>query len=67
MQVLAQSLCDYYAVDHKAPQSRYHEICDGNTNANANAGSVLATIGLLIQPKADFEVRITMIPTAFAG
>ena len=63
MQVLAQSLCDYYAVDHKAPQSRYHEICDGN----ANAGSVLATIGLLIQPKADFEVRITMIPTAFAG
>ena len=57
-QVLEQSLCDYYAVDYKAPQSRYHEIC----GSNANTGSVLATIGLLLQAKADFEVRTTVIP-----
>lgn len=57
-QVLEQSLCDYYAVDYKAPQGRYHEICDGD----ADAGHVLSTISLLLEAKADFEVRTTVIP-----
>lgn len=55
---LEQNLCDYYAVDDKAPQSRYREI--GGDGADANA--VLATIGLLAQAKVDFEVRTTVIP-----
>lgn len=57
-QALEQNLCDFFAVDYKAPQRRYREIGgDG-----ADAGSVLATIGLLMQYKADFEVRTTVIP-----
>ncbi|MEA5145373.1 MAG: anaerobic ribonucleoside-triphosphate reductase activating protein [Candidatus Limiplasma sp.] len=57
-QALQQNACDYYAVDYKAPQSRYPEICGGS----ADAGCVLITIDLLLQAKAEFEVRITVIP-----
>ena len=57
-QALAQNACDYYAVDYKAPQGRYFEICGGN----ADADHVLSTIDLLLQAKAEFEVRITVIP-----
>ena len=57
-QVLEQGLCDYYAVDYKAPQGRYNEICGGN----ADAGHVLTTISLLLEASVDFEVRTTVIP-----
>ena len=57
-QALEQNLCDYYAVDDKAPQGRYHEICGGG----ADADTVLSTISLLLEANADFEVRTTVIP-----
>jgi pyruvate formate lyase activating enzyme len=56
--VLASGLCDYFAVDYKAPQKRYAEIC----GRGADAGKVLATIGLLLRASAEFEVRTTVIP-----
>lgn len=56
--ILQQALCDYIAVDYKAPCARYQEIC-GN---NADAEKVLKTINILIENKAEFEVRTTIIP-----
>ncbi|MCE5344150.1 MAG: anaerobic ribonucleoside-triphosphate reductase activating protein [Eubacteriales bacterium] len=57
-QVLDAGLCDYFAVDYKAPFRQYPEIC----GTGADAGKVLDTIGLLINAHADFEVRTTVIP-----
>jgi pyruvate formate lyase activating enzyme len=57
-QILSEELCDYFAVDYKAPASRYKEIC-GN---GANADVVLETIRLLQHHDIDFEVRTTVIP-----
>ena len=57
-QLLKIGLCDYFAVDYKAPSARYKEIC-GN---NANAETVLQTIKLLLEARTDFEVRTTVIP-----
>lgn len=57
-QTLEQNVCDYYAVDNKAPQGKYPEIC----GSNADAERVLRTIELLLEAKADFEVRVTMFP-----
>ena len=56
--LLEAGLCDYYAVDYKAPESRYEEIC----GKGAAAEPVLRTIGLLIESGAAFEVRTTVIP-----
>lgn len=56
--VLAADLCDYFAVDYKAPQSRYREIC----GVAADAAAVLRTIRLLLDYGAAFEVRTTVIP-----
>lgn len=56
--ILDASLCDYFAVDYKAPQDRYKEICGGEADGEA----VLEAIGLLLSRKADFEVRTTVIP-----
>ena len=56
--LLEEGLCDYVAVDYKAPSSRYEEIC----GAGADAASVLDTIRLLLYNKANFEVRTTLIP-----
>lgn len=57
-EVLQTGLCDYFAVDYKAPYKRYPEIC----GRGADAGKVLETIGLLMDAKADFEARVTVIP-----
>ncbi len=57
-QVLEARLCDYFAVDYKAPATEYEEIC----GKNANAGAVLETIALLLESHSDFEVRTTVIP-----
>lgn len=57
-QLLEQNLCDYYAVDYKAPSGRYQEIC----GKQADPGAVLETIRLLASHHAAFEVRTTVIP-----
>jgi pyruvate formate lyase activating enzyme len=57
-QVHASGLCDYYAVDYKAPARQYPEICGDH----ADAEKTLATIRLLQQANADFEVRTTVFP-----
>lgn len=57
-QLLQEGLCDYYAVDYKAPVKKYSEFCGDS----ANAETVLETIGLLLACHADFEVRTTVIP-----
>jgi pyruvate formate lyase activating enzyme len=56
--LLKTGLCDYFAVDYKAPQKRYTEIC----GRGADAGKVLDTIGLLQKAQVDFEVRTTVFP-----
>lgn len=56
--VLNNGLCDYFAVDFKAPSYRYQEICRGA----ADVHTVLQTIRLLLDQGADFEVRTTVIP-----
>jgi pyruvate formate lyase activating enzyme len=56
--VLDAGLCDYFAVDWKAPKDRYQEICRGASDAE----TVLRTIHLLLERGADFEVRTTVLP-----
>lgn len=57
-QVLASGLCDYFAVDYKAPAKRYKEIC----GLLADADKVLETVHMLLNAGAAFEVRTTVIP-----
>lgn len=56
--LIESELCDYYAVDYKAPANRYQEICRGS----ANAEKVRQTIRILLDNNVDFEVRTTVIP-----
>lgn len=56
--LLDLELCDYYAVDYKAPFNRYHEIC----GTQANPEKCLETITLLLSKEANFEVRTTVLP-----
>lgn len=56
--ILRGSLCDYIAIDYKAPADRYREIC----GEAADAAIVLQTIHLLLENGVDFEVRTTVIP-----
>ncbi|SDO06441.1 anaerobic ribonucleoside-triphosphate reductase activating protein [Acetanaerobacterium elongatum] len=56
--IVEKQLCDYYAVDYKAPKARYPEIC----GKGADGDAVLKTIQLLQESGADFEVRTTVIP-----
>lgn len=56
--VLNAGLCNYFAVDYKAPIHRYKEICRGASDAEA----VIQTIRLLLERGARFEVRTTVIP-----
>lgn len=49
---------DYYAVDYKAPASKYMEIA----RSEANPQDVLETIDLLLSHNQSFEVRTTVIP-----
>ncbi|NLI21830.1 MAG: anaerobic ribonucleoside-triphosphate reductase activating protein [Clostridiales bacterium] len=57
-QVLETGLCSYFAVDYKAPASRYAELCRGD----ADAAATLATLELLRTAGVDFEARTTVIP-----
>lgn len=54
--VLEENLRDYFAVDYKAPQDRYEEIC------SFPGTKVLETINLLLESNVDFEARTTVIP-----
>ncbi|OPX45893.1 pyruvate formate-lyase 1-activating enzyme [Ruminiclostridium hungatei] len=56
--LLENDVCDYFAVDYKAPAARYEEIC----GSNSPAGTVLETIRLLLKSDSCFEVRTTVIP-----
>jgi len=56
--LLRLRLCDYFAVDYKAPAAQYPKIC-GN---GADAGQVIQTIRLLSDSETPFEVRTTVIP-----
>ena len=56
--ILQQELCDYFAVDYKAPSEQYPQIC----GAGADAGKVIETIELLSANTVPFEVRTTVIP-----
>jgi pyruvate formate lyase activating enzyme len=58
-QILEQGLCDYFAIDYKAPAARYQEFC----GKNADAQRVHETINLLMDASVDFEVRTTVIPS----
>lgn len=55
-ELLKAGLCDYFAVDYKAPKDRYEEIC------GRGAKPVLQTIDLLKKSGVDFEARTTVIP-----
>lgn len=57
-QILDNGLCDYFAVDYKAPAARYEEIC----GMGVRAENVRETIQLLVDAGLDFEVRTTVIP-----
>lgn len=57
-EILGAGLCDYFAVDYKAPSNRYKEIC----GPVADAEKVLETIRMLYESSARFEVRTTVIP-----
>ncbi len=56
--LIRTGLCDYYAVDYKAPTARYGEIC----GCAANPENVIKSIELLLEAGSDFEVRTTVIP-----
>ncbi len=56
--ILKEGICDYFAVDYKAPADRYKEICGGA----ADSGDVLKTICILSNSGAEFEARTTVIP-----
>ncbi len=56
--LLENGLCDYMAIDYKAPAARYQEFC----GAGASAQDVLETINLLMERTVDFEVRTTVVP-----
>ena len=56
--ILHQNLCDYFAVDYKAPAEQYPQIC----GTGADAQKVIETIELLSGSTIPFEVRTTVIP-----
>ena len=57
-QLLKLRLCDFYAVDYKAPRTRYNEIC----GEGAAVDDVIETIRFLINNEVKFEVRTTVVP-----
>lgn len=56
--VLEKGVCDYFAVDYKAPLSKYRDVCGGHVSGE----DVLETIELLTDKGAAFEVRTTVFP-----
>lgn len=57
-ELLLTKLCDYYAVDYKAPAARYREFA----GEQGDAARVLKTIRLLQNSGTAFEVRTTVTP-----
>ena len=57
-EILGQGLCDYFAVDYKAPSAQYSQIC----GIGAEPETVWNTIALLASSDVPFEVRTTVIP-----
>lgn len=57
-ELLERKLCDYFAVDYKAPAEQYQRIC----GCKADAQKVIETIRLLSDSSTPFEVRTTVIP-----
>jgi len=57
-EILKLKLCDYFAVDYKAPAEHYPKIC----GQDADARQVVRTIQLLAESSVSFEVRTTVIP-----
>lgn len=57
-ELIRLELCDYFAVDYKAPSSRYSSVC----GKGADAGKVLQTLELLLDSSFPFEVRTTVLP-----
>ena len=55
---IEEKVVDYYAVDYKAPASRYAEIARNS----ANYEDVIKTINILLENDQNFEVRTTVIP-----
>jgi pyruvate formate lyase activating enzyme len=55
---IEEKAVDYFAIDYKAPKSRYPEIARNNQTAIP----VLETINLLSKTNQSFEVRTTVIP-----
>lgn len=56
--ILQEGLCDYCAVDYKAPARRQAEIC----GIGADPEKTIETIDALIGARIPFEVRTTVIP-----
>jgi len=56
--VLEKGICDYFAVDYKAPLARYEEFC----GKGADGSKVLQVIRLLKMAGVAFEVRTTVVP-----
>ncbi len=57
--LLAGQLCDYVAVDYKAPAAQYEAI---SGIAGATADPVRETIGMLLDSGIEFEIRTTVLP-----
>lgn len=57
-ELLAGKLCDYYAVDYKAPAARYGEM----GGPLADPAATRETIRLLLEHRADFQVRTAVYP-----
>lgn len=57
-EILSLKLCDYFAVDYKAPAEHYPKIC----GHGADARQVIRTVRLLAESDVPFEVRTTVIP-----
>jgi pyruvate formate lyase activating enzyme len=62
-EILKLGICDYFAVDYKAPAEQYSAIC----GRGADPVPVLETIGLLMEGEIPFEVRTTVIPQLGTG
>lgn len=57
-EIINLRLCDYVAVDYKAPAQCYQDIC----GFGGDADQVIKTIRLLSESDVPFEVRTTVIP-----
>jgi len=57
-EILRLGLCNYFAVDYKAPAEQYPKVC----GKGSDAGQVIRTIQLLAESSVPFEVRTTVIP-----